>query len=722
MSVDSLLRQGMEAITKGERGAALECFAQVLRQDPRHPVALINRGGLLVAAGQLEEALGCFLEVPEGHPLHVDALSNAGYVLRRMGRTAEALGALDQALALKPRHAVALANRGLTLSVQGQWKEAVVALRAAVTEAPSHLDALSGLARALAQLGRWEEAMEVTDRALALQPRHLNTLNVRAYLLMMQERHEEALSPLGVILGIDPANLEALTNRGCSLLALNRVEEALATLERALALDPRNLGALENYGAALLRAKRFEEALACVERALAIDPGHPGALHHRADALAQLHRFQEALETLDRPGAGVQQVRSLRLKGQILLELSHFAQALSCFDGALAQTPEDGELPLLRAICLEGLMQLEEAGAVLDSARMSTPATAESCQLRGVLLDRLGRRQEALEALEQAVRLDPRSAEARYDRSLVLLALGRLEEGFREMEARWLVARPPVARHPSSAPVWLGDQPVQGKTLLVDAEQGFGDTLQFARYIPGLQRRGATVIFRAHKSLAGVLSTLDKDLLVVSDARPAPPHDLRCPVMSLPHAFGTTLESIPAPIPYLHADPAAVAAWEERLGPKRRPRIGLVWAGRQHWPVNHRRDMTLAQLSPLLALPADFISLQKEVPQADRGALHTAGMAPFGEGLADFADTAALLQCIDLLIAVDTSVVHLAGALGRPVWVLNRYAACWRWLEGRADSPWYPTARLFRQRTAGDWHLVVEEVTAELGGWLRREG
>jgi hypothetical protein len=256
--------------------------------------------------------------------------------------------------------------------------------------------------------------------------------------------------------------------------------------------------------------------------------------------------------------------------------------------------------------------------------------------------------------------------------------------------------------------------------LLVDAEQGLGDTLQFARYVPLVLRQGGQVVLRTHPMLHAVLATLPGAPQLASDRVPAPPHDLRCPVMSLPLALGTSLQTIPAAVPYLSADPAAAAEWDRRLGPAGRARIGVVWAGRQHRPVNHGRDMPLAALQPLLDLPADFISLQKDIPGPDRATLASleGRLASLGEGLTDFADTAALLENIDLLIAVDTSVVHLAGALGRPVWVMNRHASCWRWLEGRADSPWYPSARLFRQSTPGCWDAVVAEVRRAAAAWL----
>jgi hypothetical protein len=266
----------------------------------------------------------------------------------------------------------------------------------------------------------------------------------------------------------------------------------------------------------------------------------------------------------------------------------------------------------------------------------------------------------------------------------------------------------------------LGASSPSGKTILVHHEQGLGDTLQFIRYVPLLARAGARVVLRLPAALLEIMRTLEGVAQIVSDTDPLPAHDLHCPVMSLPLAFGTTMQTIPAGVPYLRADPARTDRWGACLGTKLRPRIGLVWAGRQRPPINYARDLPLAALRPLLQLDAEFLSLQREMAPADSIALASMrGISRHGDALGDFADTAALLANLDLVIAADTSVVHLAGAMGTPVWVMNRYAPCWRWLRGRTDSPWYPTARLFRQTSFGDWAGVVAQIgqalTAVLG-------
>lgn len=711
------VQQGMTALARGQHDAAFECFASALLRDPTHAVALINQGGLLARQGRHEEALACLRRVPPAHPLEVEAWTSSGHVLRSLGRATEALACLDRALAVKPRHPIALLNRGLTLCDQGRWEAATQSLSAAVAEMPQNVEALHGLARAHARLERRTEALSLAERALALHPQHLGALSVRAYILAREQRHEEALACLEEVVRLEPGNVDALSSQGHSLLAVGRTDEARGVLDRALRLSPDHVGALENSAALLQRLEQHARALLCLDRLLVIEPRHGSALMERARVLISMHRRAEALQTLERLCAQDQQTpRALRLRGQALLESDCCQEATACLDAVLAQEPEDAEAALLRAMSLAGAGRGAEAAAQLAAPHINDTLRVAFNTNRGCLLmDVLARRQESLECFDRALAIDPGCHVARLNRSFALLALGRIEEGFREMECRWRMPKVLSTGEPSSAPLWLGDAPLAGKTILIDSEQGLGDTLQFVRYVPSLEDRGAQVIVRAKPVLHAVLASLRGSPRLVSDLEPLPPHDLRCPMMSLPLAFGTTLQSIPAIIPYLRASPVRVEEWSRRLGERTRSRIGLVWAGRQQASArNYRRDMPLACLKPLLELPADFVGLQKEVPSGDRAMLELFPALGVGVALTDFADTAALIANLDLLITADTSVLHLAGALGTPVWVMNRFAPCWRWLEGRSDSPWYPSARLFRQPYAGDWDGVVTQVKTAL--------
>jgi len=514
-----------------------------------------------------------------------------------------------------------------------------------------------------AAFGRGEPqlALKYFADLLAFDPHNIAALNNRGLVLGHLQQIDQALRCFTQVLEIDPANLIALVNGGIALAHLGRSAVALDWYGRALAIDSRHVEAWLCRGRALMLLDRPAEAVECFNAVVQIDP-------RNIDAYFNLGRLFESLG---------RQLEAQMCFGEALNNQHRYPEALAYFDRLVAARPQQPPILVGRSVALAGL----------------------------------DRNAEALECLERALRIEPDLPFAISNRSCLLLAQGQLQEGFQGFEVRWRIAPFRDQALATSAPLWLGDSSPSGKTILVHHEQGLGDTLQFIRYLPSLSQRGARVVLRLPAALLEIMRTLEGVAQIVADTDPLPAHDLHCPVMSLPLAFATTMQTIPTAIPYLHADPARAARWRARLGAKLRPRIGLVWAGRHRPPINYARDVPLAALRPLLELDADFLSLQREMAPADSIALASMrGISGRGDELGDFADTAALLANLDLVIAADTSVVHLAGAMGTPVWVMNRYAPCWRWLRGRSDSPWYPTARLFRQTSFGDWAGVVAQI------------
>ncbi len=332
------------------------------------------------------------------------------------------------------------------------------------------------------------------------------------------------------------------------------------------------------------------------------------------------------------------------------------------------------------------------------------------------------RPREAEQCCRDALEMRPDSAEARSNLALALLMMGRLEEGWKEYEARWQVEALSGPLPTLRQPRWTG-QALDGETVLLYAEQGFGDTLQFCRYAPMVAAAGGRVVLVVPKSLHRLMSTLSGVAVLLHDEDGfLPAFDYHCPLLSLPFAFNTTLDTIPAAIPYLHADPSA---WVDALCELPGLKVGLVWAGKSRAEQPHavaidkRRSMRLADMAPLLSVPGcSFVSLQLGPAAIQMRLLpDVAELHDFADRLEDWADTAALIAGLDLVIGVDTAVVHLAGALGKPVWMLNRFNSCWRWFIGRDDSPWYPTLRQFRQTRRGDWTDVIERVTCALETW-----
>jgi hypothetical protein len=348
---------------------------------------------------------------------------------------------------------------------------------------------------------------------------------------------------------------------------------------------------------------------------------------------------------------------------------------------------------------------------------------------RGVILHEMRRLSEGIRDLTRALELKPEFDEARWNRSMLLLTVGDFEQGWQDYEARFKATVSIVCNREYDKPRWTGVEPLEGKTILIVGEQGLGDTLQFCRYIPLVAKLGAKVIFESQVQLVEIMKRLEGVSEVVPTYFPGgtmPEYDYYCALISLPLAFKTRLENIPASVPYISADPIKVRQWGNVLGPKTKPRVGLVWSGgisndqQDSTATKRRRNMSLFQLAGLRAADVEFISLQKgqpaegELAEAKRVGWDGPDILDYTDRLKDFSDTAALIENLDLVIAVDTSTPHMAAALGKPTWIMSRFDACWRWLDQREDNPWYPTVRLFNQRKPLEWDQVIEEVIIAL--------
>lgn len=359
--------------------------------------------------------------------------------------------------------------------------------------------------------------------------------------------------------------------------------------------------------------------------------------------------------------------------------------------------------------------RLQDAETYQRHALQIAPNDADALGNLGCTLYDQGRTSEAAACYEQALQIDPDHAQTQWNASMEKLLRGDYVNGWRQYEWRWQTPVFHSMQRPFSQALWLGEEDVRGKTILLHAEQGLGDTLQFCRYASLVAKRGATVVLLVPAPLKALLRTLAGVSSVLTDDEPLPPFDFHCPLMSLPLAFATTVDSIPATLPYLSVSMDAIASWQQRLPQTDLPRIGVVWSGRLLHRHDYRRSIALSEFASLFSAKAQFVSLQNEVREADTQTLAAhPGLLHFGEQLKNFSDTAALIAEMDLVICVDTAVAHLAGALGKPVWLLLPFQADWRWLKDRSDSPWYPGMRLFRQTIHGDWSGVLDAVRQAL--------
>jgi tetratricopeptide (TPR) repeat protein len=533
---------------------------------------------------------------------------------------------------------------------------------------------------ALQRQGKLADAEKIYTRILKVLPDQFDALQLLAGVKMQRGKAGEAFRLMSAAVKARPDVADAHVHFGHVLRALKRDADALASYDKALALDPQSIDALGSRADVLLTLRRPAEALAGLDRILAATPGHPEARAQRGVALAALGRHDEALAE---------------------------------FEAALRAGPN----PIViynRGLTLAGLGRNAEAVEAYDRTLAAIPNHVAALMSRGVALQALNRHTEALASFDRALALAPDYADVHFNKSLALLAVGDYRAGQAEYEWRWRRSGA-GARQNFGRPLWLGETPIAGKTLLLHAEQGLGDTLQFVRYVPRLAAGGAKIILEVHPELKALLSRLPGVAAVIAFGEARPPFDLHCPLGSLPLALKTEPASVPADIPYLAADPARIERWQPRLDALGRPRVAIVWAGNAAHANDRNRSLPLAKLGPLWADGhAGFVSLQRDLRPGEAEALAVAPVLHLGHELADFDDTAAVLACCDLVIAVDTSVAHLAGALGRPLWVLLPFSADWRWTRDADRSPWYPSASLYREPRPGDWDDVMARVAKDL--------
>jgi tetratricopeptide (TPR) repeat protein len=575
----------------------------------------------------------------------------------------------------EPRAAVIAAMRA------GNMLSAQALCRQALEERPEDPERLILMALVCFNAGQFDHAVEWAARAIRRDPRpdYLTTLGTA---LLNAGRCEDAVNVFDKAVQLKPNHAELWSNLGDALVALGRASEAILCFNRTFELEPQRANAAFKAGGILREVGQLDEALAFFDACKKLQPDHSPTLQLRALTLDGLGRHEEALHDNLRADALEPANPSVWVCiGYDLMQLGRHAEALPWFDRALEVQPD-----FVRAIHNKALS-----------------------------LFQLNRFNEARVVFERLMELDGHNPEAIWDFALLQMLMGDFEAGWVGREARFNLPSVKVRYPRFDQPRWSGDEPLEGRTVLLYADEGIGDSIQFARYAPMVAGPGARVVLVVEKAVRPLLAGLSGVAECLSKSDPLPAFDLHCPISSLPLAFRTRLDTIPAAQSYLPAPPPGrIRAWQDRLGPHDRLRVGLVWSGNPNHSNDRHRSMPLNLLMPLLDVDATFVSVQKDPREDDRITLASSGILDLTEHLTDFVETAALLSCLDLVITVDTSVAHLAGGLGRPTWILLPFTPDFRWLIGRDDSPWYPSVRLFRQTETRDYADVILRVRAEL--------
>ena len=611
-----------------------------------------------------------------------------------------------------------LMSRAQRLAQSGDFKGAGEVLRTIVARQPSYFPALFMLGMIEAQFGQFVDAEKHLSRAVKAEPRSAEALTVLGNALIELKRHEEAVATLTRALALQPQNAHALLYRGLAYAETGKHEEAIADFDRVLRQDPRSIFALHNRATSLIALKRLREARPDVLNLLRVAPDYVPALANLAQLLLDDGKYAEALEAAERAVKLDPNNPDLaNVRGQALMKLGRHEEALATFRRVVAQRPSTLDAHLNTANVLMELNRLDEALAACNASVTAQADYAPGLLMRANVLQHLLRPEEAFAAYDAAVAAKSDYHDAHYHRGSARLLHGRFEEGWRDFEHRWGATDRGSDRPKLQAQEWRGED-LSGRTIIIYSEQGLGDTIQFARFVPRLSAMGATVTFLCHPSLVRLFGVFADRMEIVATVAPERPFEFQCALMSLAERFHIGWDDLPGPMPYLFAEETRVAAWRERIG-AHGFKLGIGWQGNPKGLIDKGRSVPLAMFAPLSQIEGvRLISLQKthgleQLARLPEG-MRVETLDPFDEGKDGFVDTAAIMANLDLVVSSDTATPHLAGALGCPCWVALKQVPDWRWMMEGERSPWYPTMRLFRQKTREDWSGVFAEIANAL--------
>jgi tetratricopeptide (TPR) repeat protein len=712
LTIAQAFEQGVGHHRTGNIQSAEAIYRKILAVDPNHADSLHLLGVIAVQVGRHDaaiELIGAAIRLKPDVPAYRSNLSNA---LNAVGRPTEAAAQCREAIQLDPNFPPGHTNLGYALKSQGLLDEAQEAFEAAARINPTDPMARLNLGNLAFERRQLELARMHFETALGMAPELAEAHNAIGTVLAETKDFRTAEPHYREAVRLKPELVEARTNLALALRELKQLDEAEIVARSAIQMAPQLGDAYDNLGLVLSDQERYAEAEAAFSEALRLKPAFARAHSNLAVVLNRTERYAEA---------EAQARESLRLKpdyapahgnlATALHEQGKLEEARLHLREALRLEPESGEAHNNMGVALQEQERYEEAETLGRRAVELKPDDHGALTNLANTLTALGQREEALELFQRAIALKPNFADAHVNLAIALLQVERFEEAWPEYEWRWRVQKWQYKPRDFTEPLWTGQDIPPGQTLLLHGEQGLGDTLHFCRYVPKAASR-ARIVLEVPEPLVRLMRCLPGVDQVIARGEKLPHFDWQTPLMTLPLAFGTTKETIPNDVPYLTTDPALVARWRERTDALSGLKVGLVWAGNPKLPRDRQRSISFAKFAGLFELEGvSFVSLQKgdgERP-SEGSRVHD-----WTAEIEDFADTAALIETLDLVIGVDTSVIHVAGALAKPTWLLNRYSPDWRWLREGEGSDWYPTLRQFRQPAPGDWESVLLRVTEAL--------
>ena len=608
-----------------------------------------------------------------------------------------------------------LLNHGFTMHQKGLLNEARIVYENILGVQSNHFDALQLLGLLFAQQNCHDRAVELMGKALKINPHHPIVNNNLGVVLRAQKKLDIAISYFTKAVQHAPNYLEALQNLATAYFDERKFDLSVQTLDKLIKIKDNDAAVHAQRGTALFNLGQFDKALKSYDSAIHIQPNLEAVHNNRGLALKKLGQYDSAVVSFDKAICiNPDYPEAYNNRGTVFEEQMKLDSAIKSFEMAIHLRPDYAEAHNNLGNVFQNLQQYERAMVCREKAINIQPDYEDAIYNKGCLLFWQNQVDKAIECFDKVLDINPSHEKTWWNKSLAHLVKGDFEVGWPLFEWRYVTLQD-IDKRSFKTPRWTGVESITGKTILLYSEQGFGDTIQFCRYTKLISSLGARVVLEVPQSLIILLGTLDGVSKLAVRGELLPEFDYHCSLMSLPMVFQTNLHSIPTPISYLQPDPAIACFWRNRLGKKIKPRIGLVWSGNSDHSNDQNRSISLIEFISWLPNKYEYISLQKTLRPNDRVTLdENPYIHSFIDDLNDFSDTAGLIECLDLVISVDTSVAHLAGALGKETWVLIPFRPDWRWMLDRNDSPWYHSLKLYRQQVVNNWDGVFKEIKKDL--------
>ena len=695
---------------------AQQAFQAATLIAPQMFDAMLNLGNAHLQLHEPQDALGAYREALTLNPQSDLVFAGLAEAQRQLGHHEQAMAHLQRATELAPEKHGYWVKIGNILRELQRHEEAIACYEGAISLEPDQAEAYAQMSLSMAELGHRDAALGCCKIALEIDPCQATALHHRALIQMQSDDKQAALDSLNATLALQPQLPSAWASKGSLLVGQKNYAEALSALSHAIELGASSADIFQQRALCLQDMERLDEAINDLEKALSLDPQHALSLMTLGVISQNLNRYDSAIHLYTQAiQIDPQRVEAYSNLGAVLFESNRFEDARVTLEAAVELNPKLINAWINLGSTLMQLYRFEESLAAFEQVLNLNPKHVDALCHQGLVLHDLRRMDEALDCYERALAIDPDSTLAHWNKAYGLLLNGDLTKGWPQYESRWTHKKNKLSLPDFPTPRYTAQSNIQGKRLLVYAEQGLGDTLMFARFIPRLIELGAQVIFEVQPSLVRLMTRCLPDAQIIAMGQPTPSMDFHSPLLSLPGILGVQECSIPATDGYLSASSAKLQEWRKRLGPKAQRRIGLVWSGNAAHQNDRNRSMSLKKLLDALPKEFEYISLQNQIRQEDLVFLKNSELiTSFADEMEDFEDTAALCQSVDLVISVDTSVAHLSAALGVKTWTLVPYSPDWRWMLNRADTPWYKSMRLFRQTTPGSWDEPLSAILTHL--------